>query len=259
MEITVFENKQFGTLRTVERDGEMWFVGKDVAEKLGYSNPRKAIGDHVDEEDKTDGVTIRDSIGRDQQPIIINESGLYSLVLSSKLPTAKEFKHWVTSEVLPSVRKHGVYAVDDLLENPDVMIAVLNELKVERDKRRALQDTVAVQHQQIAELQPKATYYDRILGCKDALTATVIAKDYGWSGQQLNEYLHRKGVQFKQGETWLLYQRHAGNGYTRTETKTFSGNDGVNHVRVMTKWTQKGRLFIYDLLKRDGVLPEVER
>ncbi|WP_318362130.1 Bro-N domain-containing protein [uncultured Agathobaculum sp.] len=110
-EIQIFANDQFGEVRTLTKDGEPWFVGKDVAEILGYANSRKAIADHVDAEDKTDGVTIRDSIGRDQTPVLINESGLYSLILSSKLPTARAFKRWVTSEVLPAIRKHGEYAV----------------------------------------------------------------------------------------------------------------------------------------------------
>lgn len=108
-EIQIFANDQFGEVRTLTKDGEPWFVGKDVAEILGYANSRKAIADHVDAEDKTDGVTIRDSIGRDQTPVLINESGLYSLILSSKLPTARAFKRWVTSEVLPAIRKHGEY------------------------------------------------------------------------------------------------------------------------------------------------------
>lgn len=104
--LTIFNNEQFGSVRAVSIDGEPWFVGKDIAEILGYSNPRKAIGDHVDAEDKTDGVTIRDSIGREQTPIVINESGLYSLILGSKLPKAKDFKRWVTTEVLPTIRKY---------------------------------------------------------------------------------------------------------------------------------------------------------
>ncbi len=106
-EIKIFENAEFGSVRTIEINGEPYLVGKDVAEILGYANPRKAIIDHVDKEDKTDGVTIRDSIGRKQNPVCINESGFYSLVLSSKLPNAKKFQRWVTSEVLPSIRKHG--------------------------------------------------------------------------------------------------------------------------------------------------------
>ena len=108
-EMKIFENAEFGKVRTMIIEGEPWFVGKDVAEILGYSNPRKAILDHVDDDDKTDGVTIRDSIGRNQNPVFINESGLYSLILSSKLPTAKKFKKWVTNEVLPTIRKTGGY------------------------------------------------------------------------------------------------------------------------------------------------------
>lgn len=115
-ELKVFENSTFGQVRTVEIDGEPWFVGKDVAEALGYSNTRKALADHVDGEDKTDGVTIRDSIGREQKPVIINESGLYCLILSSKLPGAKEFKRWVTSEVIPSIRKTGGYTLKPMTD-----------------------------------------------------------------------------------------------------------------------------------------------
>lgn len=115
-ELKVFENSTFGQVRTVEIDGEPWFVGKDVAEALGYSNTRKALADHVDGEDKTDGVTIRDSIGREQKPIIINESGLYCLILSSKLPGAKEFKHWITHDVIPSIRKTGGYTLKPMTD-----------------------------------------------------------------------------------------------------------------------------------------------
>lgn len=109
--VQIFNNPDFGQIRTVIIDGEPWFVGKDVAEILGYTNSRKAIIDHVDKEDKRDGVTICDSMGREQIPILINESGLYSLILSSKLPTAKKFKHWVTSEVLPALRKAGHFEI----------------------------------------------------------------------------------------------------------------------------------------------------
>nr|DAI18294.1 MAG TPA: repressor domain protein [Caudoviricetes sp.] len=129
MELQVFNSTEFGSVRTATINGEPYFVGKDVAEILGYSNTRKALTDHVDDEDKMDGVTIRDSIGREQTPVFINESGLYSLILRSQLPAAKKFKHWVTAEVLPAIRKHGVYAVDEVLQNPDVLIQALTELK----------------------------------------------------------------------------------------------------------------------------------
>ena len=258
-ELKIFENSEFGKVRTVLVDGEPFFVGKDVAEVLDYSNPRKAIKDHVDETDKRDGVTIRDSIGREQTPIIINESGLYSLILSSKMPRAREFKHWVTSEVLPSIRRHGLYAVDEVLANPDMLINALTALKEERANRERLEEANAVQQQQIAELQPKASYYDVVLNCKDALSVSVIAKDYGWSAKKMNQYLHEHGVQYKQGSTWLLYARYAEQGYTSTRTNTHLGKDGDVHTSVHTYWTQKGRLFIYDLLKENGVLPLVEQ
>lgn len=112
-DLKIFEKEEFGQVRCLEIDNEPWFVGKDVASILGYTNPRKAIIDHVDEEDKTDGVTIRDSIGREQTPVCINESGLYSLILSSKLSSAKQFKRWVTSEVLPELRKTGSYSIQN--------------------------------------------------------------------------------------------------------------------------------------------------
>ena len=116
-----------------------------------------------------------------------------------------------------------------------------------------------IQSQQINELKPKASYYDVVLNCKDLLSISVIAKDYGWSAIRLNEYLHKKGVQFKQGKTWLLYQKYAVKGYTSTKTHEYLGNDGANHTNVHTYWTQKGRLFIYDLLKSDGIVPLIER
>lgn len=257
-ELMLFENKEFGKVRSVLIDNEPYFVGKDVATILGYANHRKAIIDHVDEEDKNDGVTIRDSIGREQKPILINESGLYGLILSSKLPKAKEFKHWVTSEVLPSIRKHGMYATEELIENPDLLISVATKLKEEKEKTKKLNDKVALQRQQINELSPKASYYDVVLNCKDLVSTSTISKHYGWSAKKLNDYLHEKGVQYKQGNIWLLYQKYSENGYTSTKTHTYL-SDNEQHTKVHTYWTQKGRLFIYSLLKEDGILPLIER
>lgn len=256
-EIKIFDNPEFGKVRTMEINGEPYFVGKDVAEILGYSNTRDALTKHVDSEDKNT-VAICDGKGNPNQTVI-NESGLYSLILSSKLPKAKEFKRWVTSEVLPSIRKHGAYAVDELLNDPEFAIKTFTALKEERAKNRQLTDTVAIQNQQIAELQPKASYYDVVLNCKDLLSVTQIAKDYGKSGQWLNDYLHKMKVQFKQSDIWLLYAKYANKGYTNTKTQTFNGNDGQPHTKVHTYWTQKGRLFIYDLLKSNGIVPLIER
>jgi anti-repressor protein len=257
--IQIFQNAEFGSVRTADINGVPYFVGTDVAEILGYSNTRKALLDHVDEEDKTDGVTIRDSIGREQAPVLINESGLYSLILSSKMPNARRFKRWVTSEILPTIRKHGVYATDELIANPDLAIAAFTALKEEREKNRLLEQTTAVQKQQIAEMKPKASYYDVVLNCKDLISTSTVAKDYGKSAIWMNRYLHEKGVQFKQGEIWLLYQKYAEKGYTNTKTHSYSANDGTIHTKPHTYWTQKGRLFVYELLKADGILPTMEQ
>ena len=257
-DIQIFSNTEFGEVRTLTIDGEPYFVGKDVAEILGYAKARNAIASHVDDEDKKDA-PIQGDLGGTQTMTLINESGMYSLILSSKLPSAKKFKHWVTSEVLPAIRKHGMYAVDELLENPDIAIQAFTALKEERTKNKALQTENAMQKQIIAEYSPKASYYDVVLQTADALSVTQIAKDYGKSAKWLNETLHEHGVQYKQGEIWLLYQKYAEAGYTRSKTHTYSGNDGKQHSKLHTYWTQKGRLFIYQLLKENGILPLMEQ
>lgn len=234
-------------VRTVMRNNTPYFIGKDVAEALGYRRPTKAIADHIDDEDK-DEVPIQDSIGRSQMTPIINESGLYSLILKSNLDTAKRFKRWVTSEVLPSIRKLGLYATDELLDNPDLLIQVATELKNEREQR-------LIAEQRINELQPKATYYDLVLQNKSLISVSKIAKDYGKSAQWLNSKLHELGVQYKQGGTWLLYQKYADKGYTQSTTHVID----EERNKLFTKWTQKGRLFIYELLKGQDVLPLIEQ
>ena len=253
--LEIFKNEEFGEVRTITIDDEPYFVGKDVALILGYTNPQKALRDHVDEEHKTrnESFTVNGTQG-----ILINESGLYSLILSSKLPNAKKFKRWVTSEVLPAIRKHGMYAIDDLIANPDLGIAALNALKEEREKNKKLEKSVAVKTQQISEMIPKASYYDVVLNCKDLVSIGAISKDYGWSAKKMDKYLHEKGIQFKQGDIWLLYQKYSEKGYTSTKTHTYLDIDG-QHTKVHTYWTQKGRLFIYDLLKKDGIYPNIER
>lgn len=255
-DVTIW-NFEDNTVRTLSVNGDPYFVGKDVAAVLGYKEVAKAVRQHVEDDDK--GVSVLDTPGGKQETVIINESGLYSLILSSKLPSAKKFKRWVTSEVLPSIRKHGLYATDELLANPDVAIAAFTALKEEREKVKSLQETVAVQNQQLAEFRPKASYYDVVLNCKDLVSISTIAKDYGWSAKRMNSYLHEHGIQFKQGDIWFLYQKYAQCGYTSTKTHTYPGSDGSVHSKVHTYWTQQGRLFLYDLLKADDILPVMER
>lgn len=260
--LEVFKNQEFGEIRSVTIDNEPYFVGKDVAEILGYERETKAIVDRVDSEDRF----MLDNKTQSQFGIelgqrggwLINESGVYSLILSSKLPNAKKFKRWVTNEVLPAIRKHGMYAINEIIDNPDLGIAALNALKEEREKNKKLEEKSMIQTQQISELIPKASYYDVVLNCKDLVSISTISKDYGWSAKKMNKYLHEKGIQFKQGDIWLLYQKYSEKGYTSTKTHTYLDSEG-QHTKVHTYWTQKGRLFIYDLLKEDSIYPNIER
>lgn len=249
MELQTF-NFQTEEVRAIVKNNEPWFVGKDVAEILGYKRTADAIRQHVDEEDK--GVGEIQTPGGIQTMTTVNESGLYALIFGSKLEKAKEFKRWVTSEVLPSIRKHGTYmtaeTIEKALTDPDTIIQLATTLKEEREQR-------LIAEQQVNELQPKASYYDLILRNKSLLSVTQIAKDYGKSARWLNEKLHELGVQYNQSGTWLLYQNHAENGYTQSTTHPID----ENRSKLFTKWTQKGRLFIYELLKDEGILPMIER
>lgn len=256
-ELQVFENKEFGKIRTVEINNEPYFVGKDVAEVLGYTNTPKAIRDHIDGEDKlTERIVLS---GQNREVIFINESGLYSLILSSKLPSAKRFKRWVTSDVLPTIRRNGMYATDELIANPDLAIAAFQALKEEREQRKALEYECNRQKQLIGELKPKADYTDIILRSKSLVSVTQIAKDYGMSGKAMNELLHKYGVQYKQSGQWLLYSKYHNNGFTHSETVTIQHSDGRYDTVMNTKWRQKGRLFIYNMLKSHGILPLIEQ
>ncbi len=403
-ELHVFTNSSFGTLRTLTIDNETWFVGADVTKALGYTNTRQALLRHVNEEDRKMGVrnvtpSVIDSRGCIQYPNFINESGLYSLTLRSKLPTAKGFKRWVTSEVLPAVRKnggdtanaetmanaealqcegtdlfersrstneilninnvrgyldketgtaylnaedvargfgfiqrqnkggkeyvsirwstvnsylhsfgfpqnvgendflpenmvyrlgfkasnevaqkfqtvladevlpairkHGAYLtprkIEEVLLNPDTIIKLATELKAEREARKHAELEAASAKQVIGELKPKAAYTDLILSSNNTVPITVIAKDYGMSGQVFNEMLHELHVIYKLREQWLLYAKYQNKGYTHSKTFHLTLSSGRTTCKMQTEWTQKGRLFLYQLLKKHGIIPMIER
>jgi prophage antirepressor-like protein len=245
-------------VRTVEVNGEPWWVLKDVCTVLEMDANRAGEVVKRLEQDEYDSIGLTDSLGREQKTYIVNESGLYSVILRSDKPKAKPFRKWVTSEVLPAIRKTGSYSVMDSYQIDDPIERAKRWI-AEQEERAQLALTVSVQNQQIAELQPKASYYDVVLNCKDLMSIGKIAKDFGKSAVWLNKWLHEKGVQYKQGDIWLLYQKYAEMGYTSTKTQTFAGDDGETHSKVHTYWTQKGRLFIYALLKADGILPLVEQ
>ena len=230
--IKIFQNAEFGKIRVVEQNGEPWFVAKDVCEALGYTNPRKAVHDHVEPEDK--GVTKQSTPGGAQEMTIINESGLYSLIFSSQLQKAKAFKKWVTSEVLPSIRRHGIYATDNVIEkiiqDPDFGISLLRELKEERQKRIEAEQTNAI-----------------LMHVRKTYTTTEIAKELGMkSARQLNNILRKEKIQFKLNGTWVLYSQYADNGYVEIKQEALD-NGKVIYDR---RWTQRGREFIIKRIKR---------
>jgi prophage antirepressor-like protein len=259
-ELQIYTNSEFGELGVIEIGGKPYFPATKCAEILGYKEPEKAIRTHCKGVSETDTqVTSANGVVQTRKIRIISEGDLYRLIVRSQLPSAEKFERWVFDEVLPSIRKHGLYAVDEIIANPDLFIKALTELKAERARTAALAETVSVQNQQIAEMKPKASYYDVVLNCVDAVAITTIAKDYGKSGKWLNEYIHDLGVQFRQGNIWLLYQKYAEKGYTCTKTHSYPGNDGTIHSKVHTYWTQKGRLFLYGLLKEQGIYPLIER
>lgn len=251
-ELTIFENPEFGAVRTVELDGEPWLVGKDVAAALGYSNTRDALDRHVDPEDKNTVVNPDGNRGNPNMTII-NESGLYSLVLSSKLPTARKFRHWVTSEVLPSIRRTGGYNL------PKDYPSALRALADTEEKRLALLAENEAQRQVIADFEPVRQYVDTILHSKGSLATSQIAADYGISARALNRILHEEGIQHKVNSQWILYCEHMGKGWTDIRTIQFIHSDGRPDAKMMTYWTQKGRMMIHDLLAQRGIVPVMDR
>ncbi len=260
-ELQVFENKEFGKIRSLEIDNEPYFVGKDIAETLIYKEPHKAIVKHVEEEDRIKYPIL--SEGGLQETWIINESGLYSLIMSSKLPSAKKFKRWVTSEVLPSIRKTGGYiAGEENMTEDELVLKAMSVLNTKVEKLRAENKNLLADNnkkdQIIGELKPKADYTDRILQCDDLTKVNVIACDYGFSAVEFNKILRKFNIQYKEGKDWLLYKKYRGKGYTQTKTFEFKHSDGTAGSRTNMLWTQKGRLFLYELLKTKGILPRME-
>lgn len=255
--LQIFKKEEFGNLRASEKDGQPYVCLADVCKILEIGNVSQ-----LKTRLKEDGVItneVIDNLGRKQQATFINESNLYKVIFQSRKPEAERFTDWVTSEVLPSIRKNGMYATNELLDNPDLAIKVFEQLKQEREEKQKLQLENTQQKQIIGELKPKADYLDQILQSKALVTITAIAKDYGMSAKAFNKKLHELKVQFKQGHQWFLYSNYHNCGYTHSETIEYTHSDGRKDVTMNTKWTQKGRLFLYELLKKNGIVPTIEK
>lgn len=250
-QIQVFENREFGKLEVLTIDGQPYFPATECAAILGYATPRHAISRHCRYGTKR-AVPHPQSPGKIIEVIFIPECDLYRLIMRSKLPAAELFEKWVVEIVLPSIRRHGAYITDETLrkmrENRAFTDGLIEKLTVERAKKDALLDYVS-------ELTPKARYYDVILQCENTVQVSIIAKDYGMTAAALNKLLHGLGVQYKIGDTWLLYSKYMNEGYT--VTRTYYASDTVS--KIHTYWTQRGRCFLYDLLKWYGILPVAEK
>lgn len=236
-ELLTFNSEEFGNVRSVEIDGEPWFYGSDVAKALGYALPQKAIIDHVWDEDKNT-VPIRNGIPGNPNRVLINESGLYSLIFHSNLDKAREFSHWVTLEVLPSIRKHGAYITKELLEDKKRLKKEIEELRKEN-----------------AKLTHKPTYEKYIERRNwDSANVNTVAADFDLSARKLNAILERTGIQYKaEDNRWHIADKYINSGYVKEERYNYG-----NGYCVTMKWTKKGCLFIADVLKDHHIFPLVE-
>lgn len=239
-----FENNLF-QLEVKTENGESLFDVETVAKSLGIVDVKNDV-------EYVRWQRVNNYLGKNS-PLVakgdyINEPMVYKLAFKANNALAEKFQDWLATEVLPQIRKHGMYATDDLLNNPDLLIEVATKLKEERTLR-------LVAEQKIAEMQPKVNYHDIILANKSVTPISFIAKNYGMSARQMNKMLHDFGIQYRQGKAWLLYAKYQNEGYTHIEMVPVQGTD---NLKPIMKWTQKGHLFIYDFLKKHDVLPSIE-
>ena len=240
-EIQIFKNREFGTIRTISNEqGEALFCAKDVCDALGYKQTHKAVERHVDKEDGMKRPTPTAS--GIQTMLYINESGLYALILSSKLESAKRFKHWVTSEVLPSIRKQGGYIVARPHESDEVILARALQI---------MQATLQRRDEQIAQLKPRADYADHVLDSISCFTVTQIGKELDMTGHDLNRLLCEMRIQYVQSGQYLLYADYARQGLAKNRSFEYHTSDGELRTKTYLVWTERGRDFIHRLINKN--------
>jgi prophage antirepressor-like protein len=245
MDTQIFENNLF-QLEVKTEKGESLFDVETVARSLGFTEVKN--GKEYVRWRTINGYLKKYLSQEVAKTDFISEPMVYKLAFKANNALAEKFQDWLATEVLPQIRKYGMYAKDELLDNPDLLLDVVTKYKEERTLR-------LMAEQRVNELQPKATYYDLVIQNKTLLSVTKIAKDYGISARKLNSLLHEFGIQFKQGDMWFLYQNYADKGYTQSFTHVIDDENS----RMSTKWTQKGRLFIYEIMKQNGWLPLIEQ
>lgn len=240
--IKLLQSEEFGNIRVVrDEQGDLLFCGRDVAKALGYKKPENAIAAHVDDEDKTSTLIQGSGSNYKSKTIFINESGLYSLILRAEVDTAKRFAKWVTSEVLPSIRRTGGY----MLKRPDES----NEQIMARALLVA-QDTIRRANKQIDFLTPKAEYAEEVLQSETCLTTRQIAKELGMTAQALNRLLEAHRIQFNQNHQWMLYREYADKGLAQNRTFPYRDSKGRAKTQTQMVWTERGRLFIHTKVRQ---------
>ena len=246
-EIKTFKNEQFGRIRTmVGENGEPWFLGIDLAKMLGYKNPSNALQVHVDSDDKTSYLIQVSGSNYKANTLFVNESGLYSLILASKLPQAKAFKRWVTAEVLPQIRKTGGY-----IPLKDQEGRELSDLEIMCRAMMIMKKSIEQKEQLIADLQPKADYVDEVLDSVDCLTMTQVAKGLGMTVHDLTTRLLQDGIIYEQSGQYMLYAPYARRGLATCRTHTHRDLFGTVHTHTYLVWTEKGKKFINEHIKKD--------
>lgn len=243
----------FWDVRVLEIEGNPWFVAKDICQALNHTNSRVAISS-LDDDEK--GVRKVYTLGGMQELTIINESGLYSLIVRSNKPEAKIFKKWVTSEVLPAIRKHGGYLTpaktEEILANPDLLIQLATQLKFERNEKAKLRNFISQKNELIETLASDSKYLREELEAEGEMTVTEVAKGFGMSGRKLNSILLDLEIIYKVGQTYVLYAKYDHLGLTKTRVGSFVSPEGKQMASWQLVWTLKGRKFIYDLLQKKG-------
>lgn len=256
-ELQIFDNEEFGQIRTIIDRNKVLFCANDIAKALGYKIPKDAVKQHCRGAVKH---LLTDSLGREQETNFILEGDVYRLIVRSKLPTAQKFETWVFDEVLPTIVKTGSYTINKLPDftNPaEAARAWANEFEAKQKAQKQVAALTAenqMQAQIISEFKPKVEYVDIILQSNDAVTTTQIAADYGLSAKKLNKILHDEKIQHKVNDQWILYKDQMNKGYTKSETIQITKSDGRRESKIYTKWTQKGRLKIHEILTNLGFI-----
>lgn len=259
-QITIFNNPQFGDIRTAGTPEAPLFCLADVCKALGLTS--KFVNQRLDK-----GVVSNhplETAGGTQQALFVTEDGLYDVILDSRKPEAKTFRKWVTSEVLPTIRKTGGYlATTSTMTDDEIMARALlvaqTTIKQHNERIRQLQSENEGQRAIIHQMQKGNDYLNTILSSKGTVAITQIALDYGMSAIAFNRKLYELHIQHKVNGQWILYSDFMGKGYVHSRTITFLHKDGRPDTRMCTEWTQRGRLFLYDALKEVGILPQIER